>query len=238
MSGDAGEAGHILVAESDGDLGRAMVEQFAADGYRAQLALTAAHARSLAAGNAPELVVLGDLGSPRGALELLGEIRSPGRTGSPWREGLPAIVVGRHSQEPDLLRAFDKGADDFIARPASYLELRARTRALLRRTGGAAAGSRALLLDSLAIDMHTRVVSLHGEALTLRRLEFALLAHLARDPERVFAREELLSAVWGYRSRGCSRTVDSHASRLRRKLEVLSERRWVINVWGVGYRLM
>ena len=69
-------------------------------------------------------------------------------------------------------------------------------------------------------------------------MEFELLVHLATNPERVFAKEELLRAVWGYCCSGSTRTVDSHASRLRRKLDVDGSRRWVINVWGVGYRLM
>ena len=69
-------------------------------------------------------------------------------------------------------------------------------------------------------------------------MEFELLVHLAREPERVFARDELLRAVWGYRSSGSTRTVDSHASRLRRKLDARRRGRWVINVRGVGYRLI
>jgi DNA-binding response OmpR family regulator len=81
-------------------------------------------------------------------------------------------------------------------------------------------------------------VSVHGQTVTLRRLEFDLLIHLAREPERVFGKDELLRAVWGYRCRGFTRTVDSHASRLRRKLDVDGSRRWVINVWAVGYRLI
>ena len=68
-------------------------------------------------------------------------------------------------------------------------------------------------------------------------MEFELLVHLAREPERVFTKEELLRSVWQYRSGGSTRTLDSHASRLRRKLAPEDVRRWVINVWGIGYRL-
>ena len=75
-----------------------------------------------------------------------------------------------------------------------------------------------------------------GLPVRLRRLEFELLVQLASEPERVFTKQQLLRAVWGYRSCGSTRTVDSHASRLRRKLERLGGR-WVINEWGVGYRL-
>jgi DNA-binding response OmpR family regulator len=69
-------------------------------------------------------------------------------------------------------------------------------------------------------------------------MEFELLVHLAREPERVFAKVELLRAVWGYHAGGSTRTLDSHASRLRRKLAREGARRWVVNVWGVGYRLI
>jgi DNA-binding response OmpR family regulator len=72
----------------------------------------------------------------------------------------------------------------------------------------------------------------------LCRLEYELLVRLASEPSRVFRKDELLRTVWGYRSDGVTRTVDSHASRLRRKLELDDGQRWVINVWGVGYRLI
>ena len=149
---------------------------------------------------------------------------------------MPVIVIGASVSELDMLRAFDAGADDFVASSIRYLELRARMRALLRRAELMSAPTDRLTVGSLEIDMRGYAVSLHALPVQLRRLEFELLAHLASDPERVFAKQELLRAVWGYRSNGSTRTVDSHASRLRRKLEEHGGR-WVINVWGVGYRL-
>jgi DNA-binding response OmpR family regulator len=227
----------ILVVEADREVGLLIVEQLTADGYRAVLAHTAEHARIRAGASAPGLAVLGALDTPRGSLDLLEEIREPARAGTPWLDGTPVIVIGTGA-ELDLLRAFDAGADDYLARSAGYLELRARLRALLRRTGGAAAHRQALHVGPLAIDRDARTVSLHGRAIDLRRQEFQLLAHLAREPERVFRKDELLRAVWGYRARGSTRTLDSHASRLRRKLDVPGAPRWVTNVWGVGYRLI
>ncbi len=147
-------------------------------------------------------------------------------------------MIGAKADELDLLRAFEAGADDFMARPAGYLELRARLRATLCRAEGTARGAGILEVEELTVDTGARSASLHGKALGLRRLEFELLAHLAGEPERVFTRDELLRVVWGYRSHGSTRTVDSHASRLRRKLAHDGGRRWVVNVWGVGYRLI
>jgi DNA-binding response OmpR family regulator len=111
-------------------------------------------------------------------------------------------------------------------------------RAVLRRAERCPGRRRLLQVGALAIDRDAHAVSLHGEMVQLRRQEFELLAHLASDPQRVFGRGDLLRAVWGYRASGSSRTVDSHASRLRRKLDLDGSRRWVVNVWGVGYRLL
>ncbi len=203
-----------------------------------QLARSAEHARVRAAASTPSVVVLGDLGPPRGALELLEEIREAACAGTPWTQETPVIVIGPRTQELDVLRAFDAGADDYLARPPGYLELRARLRAVLRRASSAPAHVRSLRVGSLSIDVGAHSASLSGRAVDLRRQEFQLLVHLAREPERVFARDELLRAVWGYRSSGSTRTLDSHASRLRRKLGARDGHRWVINVWGVGYRLI
>lgn len=228
----------ILVVESDPRLGRALVEQLLADGYRTELARGVEHARALADRNVPKLVVLGGLDSPHGTLELLEEIRKADHSCAPWEQDLPTIVLGARAQKLDMLRAFEAGADDFVSRPAGYLELRARLRAVLRRSEHGTSGNAALQVGPLAIDPGARAVSLHGRDVHLRRLEFDLLLQLADEPQRVFAKDELLRSVWGYRACGSTRTVDSHASRLRGKLERGSTRRWVVNVWGVGYRLI
>jgi DNA-binding response OmpR family regulator len=231
-------AAAILVIEADVALGGALVEQLTADGFRAVLARTVEHARVLASSRMPKLAVLGDLDSPRGGLELLGEIREADRERAPWTPELPVIVVSSSVGELDVLRVFEAGADDFLARPARYLELRARLRAVLRRSELAAGHRRQIEVGALAIDTEARTVRLDGRHVDLRPLEYELLVQLAGAPERVFGKQELLRSVWGYQSQAATRTVDGHACRLRRKLDLDGSGRWVITVWGVGYRLI
>jgi DNA-binding response OmpR family regulator len=136
-----------------------------------------------------------------------------------------------------MLRAFEMGADDFIGVECSYLELRARLKAVLRRAEGFPA-TRLLRVGPLEIDTRAHRVLIAGASIELCRLEYELLVHLARDPTGVCSKQELLLAIWHQHAGTGARTVDSHASRLRRKLDVAGAPGLVVNVWGVGYRLI
>ena len=124
------------------------------------------------------------------------------------------------------------------SKPFHYPELLARIGALLRRTM-AVKERDVLQAAGISMDLATREVRVEGEPVSLSAKEFLLLAALARDPKRVFRKQELLESVWGFRSTGATRTLDSHASRLRTKLRrTCPERGYIVNAWGVGYRLI
>jgi DNA-binding response OmpR family regulator len=148
---------------------------------------------------------------------------------------IPIIVLGRADSDPvDRVRAFDGGCDDYVARPFHYEELLARIRAVLRRVSPPE--SERIAVGEVLIDRAARRVTVRGIPVPLAAKEYELLVKLAGEPSRVFTKEQLLREVWGFRSLGRTRTLDSHASRLRRKLAAAGGD-FVRNVWGVGYSL-
>jgi DNA-binding response OmpR family regulator len=144
----------------------------------------------------------------------------------------PVIVLGRSDPEAKV-RALER-CDDYLARPFVYEELVARIRAVLRRCPPR---SELVDLGDLVVDRAARRVLARGHDVALSQKEYALLVKLASDPDRVFTREHLLRDVWGYPNFAPTRTVESHASRVRCKLEAAGLEGWVVNAWGVGYKL-
>jgi DNA-binding response OmpR family regulator len=202
----------LLLADSQPDTRGFLERHLTKDGFQ----FVDAEAR-------PDLVLLGDAAA-------LDDCRA--------RHGdVPVIVLGEpESDAVDRVRAFESGCDDFFARPFHYEELLARIRAVLRRT--TPAGHEILRAGPITADLATRCVRVDGVTVTLAGKEYELLLQLMTDPTRVFTKEQLLRDVWGFRSLGRTRTLDSHASRLRRKLGAVAPGSFVINVWGVGYRLL
>jgi DNA-binding response OmpR family regulator len=226
----------ILIVEDHRATRRFLADNLAADGFELLEADCAADGQRLMETEYPDLAIV-DLGLPdRDGLELIRAVRDADRIAGRLDPDLPLLVLSGRVGELDRLRGFERGCDDYVIKPFDYAELRARIRALLRR-GRRRPGCGRMRIGPLEVDPLSRQVRLHGERLLLSKKEFALLRALAAEPTRVFTREELLRGVWGYRSLGTTRTLDSHASRLRQKLSVAGDR-FVVNVWGVGYRLV
>jgi DNA-binding response OmpR family regulator len=229
-------AATILLIEDNRPTRRFLADNLAADGYEILEAESAEDASRMIASEFPDVAVL-DLGLPdRDGLELLQDVRESDRVAGRFDPDLPILVLSGRANELDRLRGFQRGCDDYLVKPFSYAELQARLVALLRR-GRRRPGPGRLRIGPLELDPLARQVWLRGEELKLSKKEFALLRALAGDPTRVFTREELLRGVWGYRSMGMTRTLDSHASRLRKKLGRAGDN-FIVNVWGVGYRLL
>ena len=229
-------AATILVIEDHHTTRTFLADNLSADGFDVLEAESVSDARHLLESAFPDLAII-DLGLPDGdGLELLEQIRDADRIAGRLDPDLPLLVLSGRVSELDLLRGFSRGCDDYIVKPFSYHELSARIRALLRRTRRRP-GTGRLRVGSLELDPMSRQVWVRGDPVPLSKKEYALLRALAGDPTRVFTREELLRGVWGFRAMGATRTLDSHAFRLRQKLNRAGDR-FVVNVWGVGYRLV
>jgi DNA-binding response OmpR family regulator len=222
-------ANAVLLADRASESREYLERQLREDGFTVFGAAWTARALDLAERLSPDLVIAGEA-------ELCRRLRAgePGRT---WNRNVPLIVLTEPGAEPiERVRALECGADDAVPRDV-YLELLARVRALLRRS----TFGQAELVEAgpLVVDHRARQVRVGGVAVRLSGREFELAAKLASDPSRVFTKSELLRDVWGIRTNGIrTRTVDSHASRLRRKLEAAGVDGAVVNHWGVGYRLL
>lgn len=218
----------VLVAEPELETREYLGRQLRDDGFDVLGASRRSEALELAESARPDVVLLAEL-------ELCLRLRrgEPGRT---WDRNVPVIVLAPSSDPVERVRALDRGADDVIGRPFAYEELLARIRALIRRS---APGSGDLIVaGDLVIDQPTRRVRVRDTVVDLSAKEFELVVKLASEPYRVFTKEELLREVWGYRALGRTRTLESHASRVRKKLCITAEDHFIVNVWGVGYRML
>ena len=151
---------------------------------------------------------------------------------------VPIILLTAKTDDMDKLMGFDCGADDYLTKPFNILELKARIRALLRRTGTTKKQSVGNLLEigGISLDLNARNAYRGGVLVDLTAKEFDVIEFLMRNPNRVYSREALLDTIWAYEYRSDIRTVDVHIRRLREKLEENpAEPKYIMTKWGVGY---
>jgi DNA-binding response OmpR family regulator len=229
------EIASLVVCEDDEVTLDLLCEHLSADRFGVMPAPSASDALRLCRYNHPDLLLL-DLSLPDASgLDVLREIREADGIDSRFDPRLPVVVLTGRSGDTDRVRGLDSGADDYVVKPFRYPELRARIRAVLRRRVHPQDGPSRV--GELVVDPVRHRATVGGRPIALSKKEFALLRVLASDPTRVFTKEELLAAVWAYHGPSKTRTLDSHASRLRRKLDP-DHGRFVINCWGIGYRLV
>ena len=216
---------NILLVEDDDSIAEPLMLGLERDGFVVSRARNAAEALSA---EAPEFVLL-DLGLPDAdGADVCRELRTRGDT--------PIIVITARADEIDRVVLLELGADDYMVKPFGFRELRARIRAVQRRSQPRAEASAAPMVTTrLEIDRRTRRVALDGHELQLTPKEFDLLAYLASDPGAAFSRNDILEAVWDTHWYGPTKTLDVHVAALRKKL---GDAHWVETVRGVGFRFV
>lgn len=223
----------VLVVDEDPVARDFLAENLRADGYLVQVARDRRSAIAQLTGRPPDIALVDVNGQTLGLLDSVRSAEPPAGGGDP---NVPILVLSSGADELQRIRLLQRGGDDVVVKPFSYPELRARVEALLRRSRARAA-PRILRAGPVTIDLRTRRVRVGDRGVELSPKEYGLLAVLASEPQRVHTRDELLHEVWGFRAPGCTRTLDSHASRLRAKLTACGAPGLVLNVWGVGYCL-
>lgn len=178
----------------------------------------------------PELILLDIMLPGEDGIRILRQLRASAKT-----KRIPVIMVTAKGSEYDKVMGLDLGADDYVAKPFSMLELVSRIRAVLRRSNTGEGKDKLLTCGAVTLDAETYKVSVNGTEAALTLKEFELLRRLMERPDVVLSRDRLLADVWGYDFCGETRTVDVHVRTLRRKLGEASAQ--IETVRGVGYRI-
>jgi DNA-binding response OmpR family regulator len=224
----------ILIIEDDQAILRGLRDNLEFESYEVFSAADGKNGFDLAREKNPDLIIL-DLMLPKmNGYEICERLRSEGRR-------TPILMLTARSEETELIRGLDLGADDYVTKPFSVPELLARVRAILRRSGKAdgATDIEILEFDDVLVDFRRFEARKGGWELKLSRKEFGVLRLLAQRAGEVVTRDELLDQVWGYNQYPTTRTVDNHIASLRAKLESNpAEPKRLITVHGVGYKLL
>lgn len=218
----------ILVVDDEELLVKGIKFNLQNEGYEVITGCNGQQAISLAKDPSVDLVVLDVMMPEVDGLEACRRIRE--------FSNVPIIMLTARTQDMDKLLGFEQGADDYLTKPFNILELKARIRALLRRSGEKQAKSERLAFGQIVLDVQSRNVYKSGIPIELTAREFDVVELLMRNPNRVYSRENLLDLIWGYEYHSDIRTVDVHIRRIREKLETVpAEPEYFMTKWGVGY---
>jgi len=220
----------ILVVDDEALLVKGIRFNLQSEGYEVITGSDGLEALHLVQEKNPDLVILDVMMPNMDGMTACGKIRE--------FSDVPIILLTAKTDDMDKLMGFDHGADDYITKPFNILELKARIRALLRRSGSAEkkASGNLLSAGSITLDLDARNAYRSDKMVDLTAKEFDVIEFLMRNPNRVYSREVLLDTIWAYEYRSDIRTVDVHIRRLREKLEENpAEPKYILTKWGVGY---
>ena len=220
----------ILVVDDETLLVKGIRFNLQHDGYEVVTGSDGLEAVHMVREEKPDLVVLDVMMPNMDGMTACAKIRE--------FSNVPIILLTAKTDDMDKLMGFDYGADDYLTKPFNILELKARIRALLRRTGSVQATTTGniLTIGSISLDLDSRNAYRSGQLVDLTAKEFDVIEFLMRNPNRVYSRESLLDTIWAYEYRSEIRTVDVHIRRLREKLEENpAEPKFILTKWGVGY---
>lgn len=219
----------ILVVDDEALLVKGIRFNLQSDGYEVIIGSNGLDAVQLAQDPEVALIVLDVMMPQMDGLTACTKIRE--------FSNVPIILLTAKADDMDKLMGFDNGADDYLTKPFNILELKARIRALLRRSGaGKKSEPKNLTIGSIRLDLDARNAYRSGVLVDLTAKEFDVIEFLMRNANRVYSREALLDSIWTYEYRSDIRTLDVHIRRLREKLEENpAEPQYIMTKWGVGY---
>ena len=220
----------ILVVDDEALLVKGIRFNLQNEGYEVITGSDGLEAVRLVQEQSPDLVVLDVMMPNMDGMTACSKIRE--------FSDIPIILLTAKTDDMDKLMGFDHGADDYLTKPFNILELKARIRALLRRSGSSEKKTPGnnLSIGSITLDLDARNAYRNGELVVLTAKEFDVIEFLMRNPNRVYSREALLDTIWAYEYRSDIRSVDVHIRRLREKLEENpAEPKYILTKWGVGY---
>lgn len=225
---------NILIADDNADITKVLATYTTKEGYNPVIATDGEEALRLFEELSPAAVLLDVMMPKVDGYEVCRKIRA--------KSNVPIILVTARGEGFERIMGLDIGADDYIVKPFSPSEVMARLRAVLRRIvppedSASVTSENFIKIDNLEINLDEYSLSIGGEKITLTKKEIETMWTLARNPNKVFTRDNLLDSLWGFDYFGDSRTVDSHIKRLRAKLDTVEHPNWCIKtIWGVGYK--